>query len=111
MIFKGTSGSHILTSDDGSLQGLALEGSFERWECQRALRGHPVHSSASRWALGLGVWSEGLKKRKGRREKLWEERKKVRVNSPSREISGAHKVRTSALLSVEGEGLRVYIKF
>lgn len=52
-----------------------------------------------------------MKKRKGRREKLWEERKKVRVNSPSREISGAHKVRTSALLSVEGEGLRVYIKF
>ena len=65
MTFKGTSGSHILTSDDGSLQGLALEGSFERWECQRALRGHPVHSSASRWALGLGVWSEGSKKRKG----------------------------------------------
>lgn len=47
MIIKGTSGSHILTGDDGSLQGLALEGSFERWEWQRALRHHPVHSSAS----------------------------------------------------------------
>lgn len=44
MTFKGTSGSHILTGDDGSLQGLALEGSFERWEWQRALGGHLVHS-------------------------------------------------------------------
>ena len=59
----------------------------------------------------MGVWSEGSKKRKGRGEKLWEERKKVRVNSPSGEISGPHKVRTSALLSVEGEGFRIYIKF
>ena len=63
---------------------------------------------------GPWAWEFGARDRRrgrGQREKLWEERTKVRVNSPSGEISGAHKVKTSALLSVEGEGLRIYIKF
>ena len=71
------------------------------------MKGLPVHSLVSRWAHAREV-EGGRKEEEGERGKGKGREEGSQGEFPRGEVSGPHKVKTSALLSAEGEGLEIH---